>query len=288
MFKGLDKDKVRRFKKYFKKHQINWAIKNFQTKEFNEVALELTNRFEPEDLTEMIIEAYVQIYQNEGFETVMARLKELPPLSEPFKLTKRAIVVIVAATLLFTSTLTLVVANPELINKFITLVKTNVYSILNIPLDTDDKDSEVKEVLNEIGEIVEANSEELSLLEGDSQFYISINLTPEFVHGSLNPGNLMIDNVKENTLDIVVHLKDALTDEIIYVSPRLSPGDTIEQAPLLKEYEEGFHTIKVEYTLYNGDSTAPYGNISYDLEMKIYVHPKVESSKYTKKENLNS
>ncbi len=95
-----------------------------------------------------------------------------------------------------------------------------------------------------------------------------INATPSFENGSAK-GNLMIENPPENGNRFTVAIYRRDTEEKIYQSGYLDPGQVIETAPLDAELAEGEYPCVAYFDAYSLGDDSYLGRAG--AEITLYV-----------------
>ena len=109
---------------------------------------------------------------------------------------------------------------------------------------------------------------DLDKIVDEGMLTFSINSTPSFPSGT-EPGNLMIENaeINNNRFTVAIYRND--TNEKIYESGYLDPGQYIENAPLSVDLEAGTYECTAQFSTYKLSDNTPIGQAA--AEVKVYV-----------------
>lgn len=115
---------------------------------------------------------------------------------------------------------------------------------------------------------ISGDFEDLDKIVDEGMLTFSINSTPSFPDGT-SPGNLMIENaeINNNRFTVAIYRND--TNEKIYESGYLDPGQYIESAPLSADLDPGQYECTAQFSTYKLADNTPIGQAA--AEVTVYV-----------------
>lgn len=133
-------------------------------------------------------------------------------------------------------------------------ISVSGYLVIKQALNNKEKNNSVKE-----GEKIEGKLEK-------NQLAMKIN-SKISIEDSTSKGKMGIENKSNNVYDIVVKIYLKETNELVYESPRLTPGDKIEEAKLDKKIEKGTYKAIAYFEAYEKEKQQ--GKSGVEIEIKV-------------------
>lgn len=115
-------------------------------------------------------------------------------------------------------------------------------------------------------ETVEKGEESNEKLD-KTQLAIKINSTVTLESG-LKKGEFGIENKGNNVYDVIVKIYIKETNELIYTSPKLRPGEKIEKTSLDKRIEKGSYKAIAYFEAYDEDNNYK-GKSGVEINIKV-------------------
>lgn len=113
-----------------------------------------------------------------------------------------------------------------------------------------------------------ANAMDYDGIVDEGLLLFSINATPVFASGT-EPGNLLIENLKDNKTRFTVAIYRNDTGQKIYESGYLDPGQYIENAPLDVALPAGEYACTARFSTYRLSDETPIGQA--DVGVTVHV-----------------
>lgn len=134
-------------------------------------------------------------------------------------------------------------------------ISTSGYLVVKQAINNKEKSSSVEE-----GEKIEGKLDK-------TQLAMRIN-SKISLEDSTSKGKFGIENKSNNVYDIVVkiYLKD--TNELVYESPRIKPGDKIEKAKLDKKLEKGTYKAIAYFEAYENEVQQGRSGVEIEILVK--------------------
>lgn len=122
----------------------------------------------------------------------------------------------------------------------------------------------------QVGEPTEADAlEELQRQVDESMLTFGINATASFENGA-SPGNLMIDNPKENGSRFTVTIERRDTGETVYTSGTLEPGQYMDQVTLDVALPAGEYPCTAWFDAYRLADSGYIGRAGAEITLYIF------------------
>lgn len=133
-------------------------------------------------------------------------------------------------------------------------ISVSGYLVIKQALNNKEKNNSVEQ-----GEKIEGKLEK-------NQLAMKIN-SKISIEDSTSKGKMGIENKSNNVYDIVVKIYLKETNELVYESPRLKPGDKIEEAKLDKKIEKGTYKAIAYFEAYENE--VQQGRSGVEIEIKV-------------------
>lgn len=99
-----------------------------------------------------------------------------------------------------------------------------------------------------------------------NQFRFQILTEPSFQQGK---GEIMIGNPSNNPYDLSVKIRLERTQEELYASEVLSPGERIREITLVKELAQGIYPGIARFSIIDKENQSEIGVVEAALEIKV-------------------